>query len=127
MAKDSLPAPFAGAKVKRDARAKRVAELERIVDSITTRGLKHFEANLDDAGDGAKRAWADRTVKDELAKVVYKETMATRRDDTAAARDLGILLLKDRMAEKDWERHAEEVDRASRTANAITVEAEKAK
>lgn len=121
MAKSSLPAPFAPASAKVAAREKRRRELERLVDSITAKGLEHFESNLGEKG--AKRAWADRSVKDELGKVVYKEVMASRRDDTAAARDLGVLLLKERMAEKDWERHAEEVDRASRVANAITVEA----
>lgn len=125
MAKSSLPAPFAPASAKVAAREKRRRELERLVDGITAKGLAHFEENLGEKG--AKRAWADRTVKDELGKVVYKEVMASRRDDTAAARDLGVLLLKERMAEKDWERHAEEVDRASRVANAITVEAEAVK
>jgi hypothetical protein len=59
--------------------------------------------------------YLEATTKTRVAVEVYKTTMAARRDDVSHARELGVLLLKQRMAEGDWEKHAQEVEDASRT------------
>jgi hypothetical protein len=89
------------------SRAESAEKLALLVDGITAKSLEIVSEAL---SDGGSTIWNDRSVRDQYALEVYKQTMANRRERMATERALGVIVLKNRMEEADWEKRAAEVD-----------------
>lgn len=105
----------------------RRAQLSEMLNDITERGLEAFrglglKADEDGYNPDADRPWQEHSGRTHMGMTVYKEHMAGQRERQATERALGVILLKNRMEEKEWEAQAQRVDRG----DAIDVEAEEA-
>src|SRR5688572_3609517 len=68
-------------------KAESETRLATLVNDITSKAMERVAAKLDDEGG----LWNDRSVADQYALEVYKQTMANRRGDVAAAATLGVV------------------------------------
>jgi hypothetical protein len=123
--RELLPAPFAGKSVKAARKEKKRLQLAKLIDSITAKAMRkvdglYQEPTLDGGtpnpayNPDATVPYVEATTATRVAVEVYKQTMLQRRDELASARELGVLLIRDRMKAEDWERHAAEVDESTR-------------
>jgi len=114
------------AKLTRD---QELDEQAKIVDRIALRGLQTAEGLFLEAGQEGYNADAsvpmpDASTRTHFAMAVYKQMMANRRENMATARALGVVVLKGRMEESEWNTEARRVDEEQRRAHAIDVAAE---
>jgi hypothetical protein len=114
------------AKLTRD---QELDEQAKIVDRIALRGLQVAEGlflKADEEGYNADAtaAMADASTRTHFGMSVYKQMMANRRENMATARALGVVVLKGRMEESEWNTEAHRVDEEQRRAHAIDVAAE---
>lgn len=103
---------------KAEKRRRTAAEL---VESITLKSLKHAAGlhepmALPDGSPNpkynpdAERPWVEATTRTRFSIEVYKQTMAAKREQAQTERTLGVLLLRERLKDEDWEKHAAKVD-----------------
>jgi hypothetical protein len=133
--REIMPAPFAGAAVKKAKAEKKRLALARLIDGITAKAMRTVDGLYQEPtlpnGDknpaynpDANMPYVEATTKTRVAVEVYRQTMQARREELSSARELGVLLIRERMKEADWERHAAEVDEAGRPKTVIDVVAE---
>lgn len=94
----------------------RKAQLAEDLNDITEKGIAAAKGLLLKAGDpgynpDADALWSERTGRTAFASQVYKEHMQAQREKQAQAVQFGMVVLKNRLEEKEWEAHAQRVDR----------------
>lgn len=121
---------------KEDARAlarqPHIRDMAEKLNDIMKEGLKTAEGLFlkpEDKGynPDAGVPLNEATTKTRFAMELTKQGLADRREAHVTDRTLGVLVLRERMAANDWEKHAAEVDAAEKAKVALDVEAVESK
>lgn len=96
--------------VKQDIKALRRQELDARIDKIKARGLKHAAEIMKPGSEAGERQARLQTNRDKFAMLIWQAEMADRREHQVTERQLGVLVLRDRLDRESWEREAQRVD-----------------
>jgi hypothetical protein len=111
---------------------RRRQKVSSLVDSITLKSLK-YAAGLHEPefvnglpnpkwNPDAEKPWVEASTRTRFSVEVYKQTMANRREQQQTERTLGVLLLRERMKDDDWEKHAQQVDQDLKVIDVTVTE-----
>jgi hypothetical protein len=116
---------------KEDARAlarqPHIRDMAEKLNDIMKEGLKTAEGLFNGSNTDANVPLNEATTKTRFAMELTKQALADRREAHVTDRTLGVLVLRERMAANDWEKHAAEVDAAEKAKVALDVEAVESK
>lgn len=116
---------------KEDARAlarqPHIRDMAEKLNDIMKEGLKTAEGLFNGSNPDADVPLNEATTKTRFAMELTKQGLADRREAHVTDRTLGVLVLRERMAANDWEKHAAEVDAAEKAKVALDVEAVESK
>jgi hypothetical protein len=111
---------------KEDARAlarqPHIRDMAEKLNDIMKEGLKTAEGLFNGENPDANVPLNEATTKTRFAMELTKQGLADRREAHVTDRTLGVLVLRERMAANDWEKHAAEVDAAEKAKVALDVE-----
>lgn len=100
-----------------------VRDMVQVLDKIVSEGLKVAQGILDGTSPDANIPLKEATTRTRFGMELTKQALHDRREQKVAERQLGVLLLKERMSADAWEQHAAEVDKAETAKAFIDVEA----
>src|SRR3954462_11955372 len=100
-----------------------IRRMVEVLDKIVDEGLSVARGILDGSNPDAAIPLKDASTRTRFAMDLTKQALHDRREQKVAERQLGVLILKERMDAGAWEKHAADVDRTETAKAFIDVEA----